>query len=197
MSAEVHGCFVQVGQQVEVSKTIGESDVYLFAGITGDFSSNHVNEQAMRRSQFGRRVVHGALLVGFMSAASTRMIERFGTSAIGRATAVALGYDRIRFVAPVFIGDTITVRYRIARIEPERARSYAEIIVINDRGEEVAVAEGILKWVAIEAGRAPRMKTPGRKARQSRREDGRSERGAQAPDWEKLISREDEKGQTS
>lgn len=55
--------FVRVGQVVEVSKTIGESDVYLFAGVTGDFSANHVNEDAMRRSQLGRRVAHGALLV--------------------------------------------------------------------------------------------------------------------------------------
>lgn len=143
--------FVKVGQEVEVSKTVGESDVYLFAGVTGDFSANHVNEEVMRASQFGRRVAHGALLVGFMSAASTRMIETFGASANGRAVAVALGYDRIRFVAPVFIGDTITVRYRVARVEPERRRSYADIVVMNDRGEEVAVAEGILKWVAIEA----------------------------------------------
>jgi acyl dehydratase len=144
--------FVQVGQEVKVSKTIGESDVYLFAGVTGDFSANHVNEDVMRKSQFGRRVAHGALLVGFMSSASTRMIETFGASAAGRATAVALGYDSIRFIAPVFIGDTITVRYRVARIEPERERSYADIVVTNDRGQEVAVAQGILKWVTIQAG---------------------------------------------
>ena len=147
--------FVRVGQVVEVSKTIGESDVYLFAGVTGDFSANHINEDVMRRSQLGRRVAHGALLVGFMSAASTRMIETFGASATGRATAVALGYDRVRFVAPVFIGDTITVRYRVVRIEPERKRSYADIVVTNDRGQEVAAAQGILKWLAIELGPRP------------------------------------------
>src|SRR3954452_22962348 len=137
---------------IKFSKTVGESDVYLFAGITGDFSSNHVNEELMRRSKFGHRVAHGALLVGFMSTVSTRMIETFGRSANGKATAVSLGYDRVRFVAPVFIGDTITVRYTITRIEPVRGRSYASIVIVNQRGNEVAVAEHILKWVPIEDG---------------------------------------------
>ncbi len=140
--------FVAIGDEVSFSKTVGESDVYMFAGITGDLSSNHVNEQAMSRSKFGRRVAHGALLVGFMSTGSTRLIETFGQSALGTATAVSLGYDRVRFVAPVFFGDTITVRYRVNRLEPERQRSYGEITVVNQNGTVVAVAENILKWVA-------------------------------------------------
>src|SRR5262249_3235353 len=116
--------FVRVGDEVEFSKTIGETDIYLFAGITGDLSPNHVNEHVMSQSKYKRRVAHGALLVGFMSTGSTRIIEKFGGSALGKATAVSLGYDRIRFVAPVFIGDTITVRYQVTRVEPERDRSY-------------------------------------------------------------------------
>jgi acyl dehydratase len=142
--------YVRVGQEIEFSKTVGESDVYLFAGITGDFSSNHVNEHVMRRSKYGQRVAHGALMVGFMSTGSTRIIETFGGSAVGKATAVSLGYDRMRFVAPVFIGDTITVHYRITRIDPERHRSYGSIVIVNQHRTEVAVAEHILKWVPIE-----------------------------------------------
>ena len=69
---------VKVGDQVRFAKTVGESDVYLFAGITGDLSSNHVNEEVMRRSSYGRRIAHGALLIGFMSTASTMMVERHG-----------------------------------------------------------------------------------------------------------------------
>lgn len=143
--------FVRVGSEVAVSKTVGESDVYLFAGITGDLSSNHVNEEVMGRSRYGRRIAHGALLVGFMSAASTRMIEMFGTSAADKATAVSMGYDRVRFLAPVFIGDTITVKYRITRLEIDRARSYASITATNQASLEVAAAEHILKWVPIDA----------------------------------------------
>jgi len=110
------GFHVAVGDQVRFAKTVGESDVYLFAGITGDFSSNHVNEAVMARSAYGRRIAHGALLVGFMSTTSTLMIEQAG-GVPADETPVSLGYDRIRFLGPVFIGDTITVVYRIAEID--------------------------------------------------------------------------------
>ena len=144
MSEEFH---VKVGDQVQFAKTVSESDVYLFAGITGDLSSNHVNEEVMRRSSYGRRIAHGALLIGFMSTASTLMIEQSG--GVGaEETPVSLGYDRIRFLAPVFIGDTITVTYRIAAIDPERRRSRSEIQITNQDGALVAVGQHILKWVA-------------------------------------------------
>jgi 3-hydroxybutyryl-CoA dehydratase len=150
MSEEQNNFFVRVGDEVEFSKTVGETDVYLFAGITGDFSPNHVNEHLMSRSKYKRRVAHGALLVGFMSTGSTRLIETYGGSARGKATAVSLGYDRVRFIAPVFIGDTITVRYQITRVEPGRDRSYGAVVVTNQHGRQVAVAENILKWVPVE-----------------------------------------------
>jgi acyl dehydratase len=139
--------YVQPGLEVSFAKTVGESDVYLFAGITGDLSSNHVNDQVMKQSKYGRRIAHGALLVGFMSAGSTRLIETHGGAAEGKATAVSLGYDRVRFLAPVFLGDTVNVSYRVTRVEPERDRSYGEISVTNQDGTQVAVAEHILKWV--------------------------------------------------
>jgi acyl dehydratase len=137
---------VRVGDQVQFAKTVGESDVYLFAGITGDLSSNHVNEEVMQRSSYGRRIAHGALLIGFMSTTSTLMIEKSG-GASPEETPVSLGYDRIRFLAPVFIGDTITVTYRIAEIDPARRRSRSEIEVTNQDGTLVAVGQHILKWV--------------------------------------------------
>ena len=56
---------VRIGDTVAFSKTVGESDVYLFAGVTGDLSQNHVDDQFMKRSIYGRRIAHGALLVGF------------------------------------------------------------------------------------------------------------------------------------
>lgn len=141
---------VTPGHEVEFSKTVGEADVYLFAGITGDFSSNHVNEQVMSRSKYGRRIAHGALMVGFMSTASTRMIEvHAGTSAT--ETPVSLGYDRIRFLRPVYIGDTVTVRYRIKDVDPDKRRSRSQISVLNQHGELVAAGEHLMKWVPNQA----------------------------------------------
>jgi 3-hydroxybutyryl-CoA dehydratase len=136
----------KIGETVKFSKTIGESDVYLFAGITGDFSGNHVNEEYMRGSTFGHRIAHGALLVGFMSTTSTLMIARCVGEGI-EETPVSLGYDRIRFVKAVFIGDTVTVVYTITSVDQEKRRSTARVEVSNQRGEVVAVADHILKWM--------------------------------------------------
>ncbi len=137
--------YVDVGDSVTFSKTVGESDVYLFAGITGDLAPNHVDEEYMKRSSYGTRIAHGALLVGYMSTASSMAIADSRSG--GEETPVSLGYDRIRFLAPVFLGDTITVRYEIASIDEERRRSVSEIRVTNQSGELVAVAQHILKWV--------------------------------------------------
>ena len=65
-----------VGQSVSCAKTVGESDVYLFAGITGDLSPNHVDEAAMAKTAYGHRIAHGALLVGYMSRASTMICDK-------------------------------------------------------------------------------------------------------------------------
>jgi acyl dehydratase len=138
--------YVAVGDGASFTKTVGETDVYMFAGITGDFSPNHVNKAYMERSSFGRLQAHGALLVGFMSSASTLAIAKSRAGA--DETPVSLGYDRVRFLAPVYFGDTVTVDYTIASIDLERRRANGDIRVTNQDGTLVAVATHILKWVA-------------------------------------------------
>jgi acyl dehydratase len=138
---------VAVGETVSFSKTVGETDIYMFAGITGDFAGNHVNEEYMKNSRYGKRIAHGALMVGYMSTASTMMIDASVRRGID-STPVSLGYDRVRFVGPVFINDTITVTYSIKEIDRERDRTRAAVEVTNQTGETVAVAEHILAWVA-------------------------------------------------
>ena len=66
--------YVKVGDSSTFSKTVGEYDVYSFAGITGDFSPNHTNKSYMEKSSYGRLQAHGALMVGYMSTASTLAI---------------------------------------------------------------------------------------------------------------------------
>jgi 3-hydroxybutyryl-CoA dehydratase len=135
---------IHIGDQIVFSKTVSESDVYLFAGITGDLSPNHVNEEYMRQSEYGRRIVHGALLVGYMSNCSTALCARVNSPG---ETPVSLGYDRIRFIAPVFIGDTITVVYRVAEIDPVKRQTKSDVRV-TARGEVCAVATPLLRWVS-------------------------------------------------
>lgn len=137
--------YVKIGDSSRFSKTVGEYDVYSFAGITGDLSPNHVNKAYMEKSSYGRLQAHGALMVGYMSTASTLVIAHTRDGA--DETPVSLGYDRIRFLAPVYFGDTITVDYVISAIDVERRRSTGDIRIVNQDGTLVAVGQHILKWV--------------------------------------------------
>lgn len=138
--------YVKPGDSVTFAKTVGEADVYGFAGITGDFAVNHVNEQYMARSKYGKRIAHGALLIGFASTCSTMMILKCN-GLDGDETAVSLGYDKVRFLGAVYIGDTVTLTYTIIEVDPVRRRSRSEIRAVNQHGELVGVAQHILKWV--------------------------------------------------
>ncbi|HWL79577.1 MAG TPA: MaoC family dehydratase [Roseomonas sp.] len=129
---------VCIGASAQITKTVSETDVYLYAGISGDFSPNHVDEHYMRGGRYGRRIAHGTLLMGFMSAASARLY-------LGRT--VSLGYDRVRFPAPVFFGDTITTVYTVREIDRERRRVMAEVRCINEREEVVGAATNIRAFV--------------------------------------------------
>jgi acyl dehydratase len=138
--------YVAVGDSVSFAKTVGETDIYLFAGITGDFSVNHVNEQYMAGSKYGRRIAHGALLVGYMSTCSTMMIEKCHGTARDE-TPVSLGYDRVRFLGAVHIGDTVNLTYTIAEVDAVKRQSIADIKVMNQNNQLVAVARHVLRWV--------------------------------------------------
>ena len=136
--------YVEKGQKSSFTKTISESDVFLFAGITGDFSPNHVNKAYMEKSSFGKLMAHGALIVGFMSTVSTMAIS---ATRDAEETPVSVGYDKIRFLKPVFLSDTITAEYIIIEIESKRKRSHADIKVYNQKNELVAIGRHILQWI--------------------------------------------------
>ena len=136
--------YVKVGDNAKFTKTVSESDVYQFAGLTGDFSPNHVNKVYMEKSSYGRLMAHGALLVGFMSTVSTMVIANCRDA---DETPVAVGYDKIRFIKPVFLGDTVSTVYRISAVDIEKRRSVAKIEVTNQDADLVAVGSHILQWV--------------------------------------------------
>ena len=135
--------FIPVGTRVQFAKTIGESDIYLFAGITGDFSPNHVNAEYMKSTPYGTIVAHGVLVIGLMSTCSTRVLDH----AVTTRPAVSYGYDRVRFSKPVRVGDTITVTYEVTSELADEAKTYAEITAHNQHGEVVAVATHIMKFL--------------------------------------------------
>ena len=130
---------IPIGKRVDFEKTVTAADVERFAELTGDFDPLHLDEEFCRATQYGRRIAHGALIIGYMSTASSLM-----TRGMDRAVA-SLGYDRIRLVAPVFIGDTVTTAYEIVSTDPARSRATGKITVTNQHGETVAVADHIMK----------------------------------------------------
>lgn len=136
----------QVGCEVTFTKTVSENDINLFAELSGDFSPNHVDEAFMKKSAYGERIAHGALLVAYMSKASSLILETYPFADSG-FTAVSLGYDRIRFIKPVFIDDNLTIRYIVEKYDRDLGRSLSKIEITNQHQELVAVANHILKWV--------------------------------------------------
>ncbi|OUC76841.1 MaoC family dehydratase [Gordonia lacunae] len=132
---------LSVGDTATFTKTVGEYDVYGFAGITGDFAPNHIDRAYMAAGSYGERIAHGVLILGLSSTASTEIAARAGERA------VSYGYDRVRFVAPVFLGDTVTITYTVDRIDDAEQKSYSSIVATTQRGETCMVATHVLKFL--------------------------------------------------
>ena len=118
----------QVGQSASVTKTITETDVYLFAGITGDLNPAHVNETYAAGTRFKHRIAHGMLSAGLISAVLGTQLPGPGTIYMGQ---------EMRFVKPVFIGDTVTATCTVTERIVEKNRLKLETIVTNQKGEQV------------------------------------------------------------
>ncbi len=104
---------LKIGDTASFSKTMSESDVYLFAGITGDFNPAHVDEEYARSTFFGGRIVHGILTAGFISTVIAGQLPGPGTIYVSQ---------QLKFLAPVRMGDTLTARAEVAKIISEKNR---------------------------------------------------------------------------
>ena len=101
-----------IGQTAEFSRTICEKDVVIFAELTGDNNELHMNESVARKSIFGERIVHGALLSAFISTVLGSYMPGQGTIYLSQTS---------KYVKPVKINDTITVRVKITEIINRKA----------------------------------------------------------------------------
>jgi len=114
-----------VGESASLSKTIAESDVYLFAGITGDFNPMHVNQPYAEKTHFGGRIAHGILSAGLISAALATYLPGPG--------GIYLSQD-LKFLAPVRIGDTVTATVTVKELNVERNRAVLDTVCVNQDG---------------------------------------------------------------
>ncbi len=123
---------------VTFSKTVSESDVYGFAGITGDFYPVHVDAEYAATQPVGERVAHGVLLMGLMSTAAARWLLKESIDGL------SYGYDKVRFTRPVRFGDTVTVSYAKDSESDDGSRVYSTVEAHNQRGELVGVARHVV-----------------------------------------------------
>lgn len=119
-----------VGDYAEVSKTISESDIVLFAGLSGDFNPVHVNCVEAKKSIFGKQIAHGFLVGGLIS-------NCIGMKLPGNGT-IYLEQD-MKFKKPVYIGDTITARVEVSEIINEEKKVIKLKTVVTNQNEEIVI----------------------------------------------------------
>ena len=141
MSGDIFFEDYEVGAARESSgRTITEADIVLHAGQTGDFYPHHMDAEWCRTQPFGQRMAHGTLIFSVGVGLTAGVIN---------SQAMSYGYDRLRFVRPVFIGDTIRAKVTIKekRDDPKRAGQgivVEALEVTNQRRETVLVCEHLL-----------------------------------------------------
>ncbi|EKF21350.1 maoC like domain protein [Mycolicibacterium hassiacum DSM 44199] len=115
---------LSVGQRFEhpIRRTITETDNILFTALTHNPALLHLDEEYMKGTEFGRRVVNSAFTLGLMVGISV------GDTTLGTAVA-NLGWDEVRFPKPVFHGDTIRVVTEVLELRESRSRPDQGIVV--------------------------------------------------------------------
>ncbi len=124
-----------IGATSEWRKTVTETDVILYAGITGDFNPVHVDAVAAAASQFGGRIAHGMLTAGFISAAIAHGVPGPGSVYLSQSLA---------FRHPVRIGDTVTARVEVVEIKARTRRVRLSTVCRNQDGKVVLDGEAVV-----------------------------------------------------
>ena len=126
---------LNIGDTAKFSKTVSESDIYLYAGITGDFNPVHLNEDYAKNTFFKTRIAHGMLSAGFISTVIGNELPGTGS--------IYVKQD-LRFLAPVRIGDTITARVEVIEIMDGKNRVRLKTVCVNQEGTQVLDGEAIV-----------------------------------------------------
>lgn len=126
---------LRVGDAASFSKTVSESDVYLFAGVTGDFNPAHIDESYAEKTFFKTRIAHGVLAAGFLSAVLGTRLPGPGTIYLRQS---------LNFRAPVVIGDTITATVEVIEILKEKKRVKLSTVCVNQEGTVVLDGEAVV-----------------------------------------------------
>ncbi len=126
---------LSIGDADRFSKTVTDADIYLFAGITGDFNPAHINEAYAQETFFKTRIAHGMLSAGFISAV-------IGTRLPGPGTVYL--HQTLDFLAPVRIGDTVTAEVAVVEKMADKKRVRLKTICVNQDGVQVLAGEALV-----------------------------------------------------
>jgi len=126
---------LKVGQTARFSKTITETDIYLFAGVTGDLNPAHVDEAYAKKTFFKTRIAHGMLTASFISTVIGTMLPGPGSVYLSQ---------EVRFLAPVKIGDTVSAVAEITEIRPEKKRVWLKTTCTNQDGTVVVDGQAVV-----------------------------------------------------
>ena len=126
---------LEVGQFAEHTKTVTETDVVMYAGITGDFNPMHVNQAYAEKTRFGGRLAHGMLTAGLISAVLGTRLPGEGSIYMSQS---------LRFMRPVRIGDTITARIEVIELLPDKQRVRLATSCRNQNQEKVLDGEALV-----------------------------------------------------
>jgi 3-hydroxybutyryl-CoA dehydratase len=126
---------IAVGDRAEFSKTVAESDIYQYAGVTGDFNPAHVNEEYASKTFFKTRIAHGMLSAGFISNVLGNQLPGPGAVYIRQ---------NLNFLAPVRIGDTITAVVEVTDVNMEKNRVTLKTGCFTQAGVQVIDGEAVL-----------------------------------------------------
>ncbi len=131
---------LSVGQAAESTRTISETDVVLFATVTGDLNPVHVDKSHAAASAFGQRIAHGMLTAGHLSALMAMQLP--GPSAVYLS-------QSLQFVRPVYIGDVITSRVEVVELLALKRHVLLRTTCRNQRGKTVLDGEAMILVPAL------------------------------------------------
>ena len=124
-----------IGDSAEFTKTITEYDVYQYAGVTGDFNPVHINEVYAKETFFKKRIAHGMLAGGLISAV-------LGTRLPGPGSVYLR--QELNFTAPVYFGDTVTAKVEIVDINTGKKRITLKTTCTNQDDKMVVDGEAVI-----------------------------------------------------
>jgi 3-hydroxybutyryl-CoA dehydratase len=123
---------LNIGDSASITKTITDADIFAFAEVTGDHNPVHLNDEYAAKTRFGGRIAHGMLSASLISAVLANKLPGAGSVYLSQT---------LKFVKPVFPGDTVTARVTVTEIRDDKPIVKLETVCLNQRDETVLQGE--------------------------------------------------------